>query len=90
MESRIKIVQPSDRPIDSKGETSRAKLSNENSIELKFEDFAPVAKKGIEWNPLSKIAKLKASPYTYNVDDKQIELKKQELLEKQRDYNEKL
>lgn len=36
VESRVKIVQPSDRPIESKGETSRAKLSNENSIELKF------------------------------------------------------
>ena len=79
MESRLDLPARSDRKL---GQTDRSKgqPSQEASIDIKFEDFSPLAKRGIEWNPLAKIAKLKEnSGCTYLVDLKKIQSKKDEL-----------
>ena len=91
MQSKVQLPHPKSDHKLILTDRSKGQPSQEASIDLKFEDFSPLAKKGIEWNPLAKITKLKqSSGCTYLVDLKKVESKKEELAYVKKEYEQKL
>ena len=63
------------------------KTNQEISLDLNLEDFAPISKKGVEWNPLLMIPNLKPPSFIYMIDEEKLKMKKLELEERRNEYS---